>query len=252
MKLQTLTLGLATLVLSACSGGMQAANPTSAAATTTTVTGLPTTPTGTRGTGTTSTTQWYWTQGGQSLLTLDSNYTLSQYAGYSPNSPSNAQINLYFTQSGGGNQGYVKIAYQDTDVYGNSVFHDEEFITLSGTSANYSAWTTVNGQAVFQSFTQDSYGGIIVVIDSKDDADLLSGSVWFKNFDFSGCGNVGPGMPGYCAPQPAVGCWTISLGPYDCQDFLSHGKVVLGSSLYPSSYTRLGSFSGMRYSDVFH
>ena len=77
----------------------------------------------------------------------------------------------------------------------------------------------------------------------------LGGSIWFQNFGQDGA-----------IQGPALMCWDIQIGPFDCRTFLvggtgDNGVVGTTSALYPNNagdqrpaYQRLGRFLGLSQS----
>ncbi len=137
------------------------------------------------------------------------------------------------------------IGQEQTNQYGGEVWvsFEENGRTRSAVLTTYhpqgtgvsdsskNVWFTYGGNQVWHGFFQDVYGAVVVVIDSAmglgdgDPAAVVGGSIWYQNFGYTG------------APQgPLQMCWNISLGPYDCRTFISGGKVVTTSALYPNNY----------------
>ncbi|MCX7674392.1 MAG: hypothetical protein N2Z70_01005 [Bdellovibrionaceae bacterium] len=218
-------------------------------------------------------------------LTPDATDYWSQYPGASvPFQPDNAQVlaeyvvthplnnptdfRVYFDfqdQTGHGRWGgQVVIGYRD-----NGQIYTGRFTTFNPTgkthnqisyknwykglpNSEFNQWFTWQNKKVFHGFFQDAYGAVIVVFDGGlDEGDgqglqMLSGSIWFKNF------RVAP------APQFIGGdgeqCWfLLPPSPYECGTFKGgDGRIQTTSNLYPGDgYKRLGTFSGVPYQRAF-
>jgi hypothetical protein len=141
--------------------------------------------------------------------------------------------------------GQVQIAYDDAGVHYNGYFDSGmgKNSKLEGSNNNgyweaqYNVWSSYQGKNVFSGFFQDEFGSVVLVIDNVNpmaDAQgnqLLSGSVWFKNF-------VQSSVP----QSPYRKCWYISTGPYNCQS----SSVMTKTSPYPSNgYIQLGTFKNL-------
>jgi hypothetical protein len=122
--------------------------------------------------------------------------------------------------------GDVYISYLDNGQYYTGHFNtDEDSNPGSGTvfpnwgHAFYNNWFTWQGKPVFHGFFSDSYGAIMLVVDSVIDqgdgsgASEVAGSIWYKNY---------PNNQAQPNPQN-IPCWYITAGPYDCRTLLVKG-----------------------------
>ena len=227
-------------------------------------------------------------RGGTALLEVDSVAIFEKYTQRPMNRPYNVILNMDVREVGRPTGmpvygGKIRIAYNDTDVSGTAYQMEGTFSSgesLSDLRANplqnnnseyINRWffpSSNPSKEHFQGFFEDAEGGIMVVIDSKDDQGLASGSVYFLNFDFNVC-TTRP--PFYCAPKGNFHCWQASLGPYDCREMLTYGNgapsygwITLGSRIYPGypdtrstrqdgrQYERLGRFDGLDVKKAFN
>lgn len=185
---------------------------------------------------------------------------MQYYAGHSLYAPSNYKITLNLTNDGTNRYyGAVAISYTDAGYQYSGNFETGSGTNpyLAGSNSNYlkqyayNVWFNLNSKTVFSGFFQDTYGGVVVVIDSVTTAAannsdglagsaVLGGSIWYRNFQ------VPPGS----APQgPMRNCWYISQGPYDCRS----SSVMYKNALEPSdTYRKLGTFSGLSMSAAMH
>jgi hypothetical protein len=188
-------------------------------------------------------------------LNITSTATLREFFFQSPvNNPQNIRVGMGVGQEQTNQYGgEVWVAFEDggqTRLAVLTTYHPQG-TGVSDSSKNVWFTDSGSGQQVWHGIFQDVYGAVVVVIDSAmglgdgDPAAVVGGSIWFQNFGYTG------------APQgPNQMCWNISIGPYDCRTFLSGGKVVTTSSLYPTTYgnnsnpprqpyKKLGSFYNM-------
>lgn len=217
------------------------------------VSDVPVTPGGT-GAGTTSCGSS--TSSGNSVcLSVVSFSEFSNYVATHPlNDPSNIRLTVELSDVGSGRYGgTVRIAYTDNGQPFEGVFRAD-----SGTNSNISGsngwngysksefnrWFTYQGRSVFSGFFQDSYGAIVLVIESVlntgdgSGGGYVNGSIWFSNFAQS--------LAPYNNTQRQ--CWFLSNGPYNCQS----ETVMNKSDLYPSNgYRKLGTFTGLMKSAAF-
>ena len=188
--------------------------------------------------------------------------TLADYTGRPLNNPRNAKVGVALTQNGSGVfSGSIDIYYDD-DANGTGQFQTYKGTFTSGGEGGLNTWVTdIGGLPAFKGFFQDIGGGLILVVNSRNDRGQLGGDVYYFNFDLSICDTMAPNMPDYCNPYqgPLLRCWQISLGPYDCRDFLvdEHGvpqsapvfrdnfHVDTTSRKVPARYKHLGSFVGL-------
>lgn len=185
--------------------------------------------------------------------------SLSEFNSYVGTHPLNAPTNFKVTvslQSTGSNGdrygGTVQISYIDTGYQYTGTFTagTGQNVSLDGLKdngtyeADFNRWFSSGGSNKFSGFFQDSYGSIVLVIDSvvnQGDAQggsVVSGSIYYKNFAQS-----------YATQSPYRKCWFIYTGPYACRD----SGVINKSSVYPTDggYRKLGTFSGLNVSQAF-
>lgn len=184
---------------------------------------------------------------------------MNAYVGSTPlNNPTNftLQINLQNVNGSGRYAGQVRLGYTD-----NGIRHEGVFTAPAGYNSNfdsygtardvglaeaqYNYWFTLSGKSVFSGYFQDSFGGLVIVIDNAATVNqgdgqgggTISGQIWYRNFATS-----------YATQGPERKCWFIYAGPYDCRSNI----VTTKSGLYPTdSYRKLGDFSGLLQSEVF-
>lgn len=150
--------------------------------------------------------------------------------------------------------GSVKLSYDDAGSRYEGVFNSgsgvNSHLDYSGSNGLkeyvYNIWFNnqyTSGKTVFTGFFQDTYGGVVLVVDSVvnqgdgQGGSYVSGSLWYRNF-----ANV-------LAPQgPERKCWYITKGPYDCRST----PVIYKNGIYPTdTYRKLGTFSGLLKSKAF-
>lgn len=247
---------------------------------------VPTTPsttgnTGTGGSDTDAARGSGFAAGATTALTVDSAAALTSYVGTHPvNSPKDTRISVKLLDDGSNRySGDVYISYYDNGQYYTGHFTAQDVQNpSSGTNypnwkqTAYNNWFSYSGGTRFHGFFQDSYGAVMLVVDSalnqNDGAGAaeVSGSIWFKNYPNS------QAMPN----NNNIPCWFISMGPYDCRTLLVPGDGEYGiinqtSALYPTQskfYTtkstnpyipeepargwrRLGTFSGLNRAKAF-
>ena len=107
----------------------------------------------------------------------------------------------------------------------------------------------MNGQKVWHGVFDDFYfGALVVVIDGVSDLgdgqgaqDLVSGTVWMKNFAATR------------APHPPTYCWFVSFGPFDCRPWpVGEGMNTFASKDPQGGYVKLGTFSGLSLRAAFN
>jgi hypothetical protein len=186
--------------------------------------------------------------GGTSEFVFDSADLYRQYTQRYINNLSQIsrpRVNLNFDKFGSSYGGTLTIRYE----LGGQTY--EGFFTSGHDSetTKYNIWFTQNGARVWHGFFEDFRGATVVVIDrvvetvdSGTTTRLGSGSVWFKNFDFS----LGLGRGPYY-------CWYIPYGPYDCRAWKAGDVVNTTAALYPDSgYVRLGTFQNINLNKAFN
>ncbi len=207
--------------------------------------------------------RYNWTTGATVDIQVDSLEVLEAYMQRPVNLPVGATVTAKLNvdlkdldaSSGQGFGGTIKVAFEESLASGGLKYNEQKFATgTSLPSLVYNKFVTVPGKNHFQSFAQDRFGGVILVVDQVDDLGLMSGQVYFRNF-----------LPATIQQGPLEYCWMIKRGPYDCRDYLvnrdengdstndEHKKVIdPNSSIYPNRfkdgnafYTKLGSFSLM-------
>lgn len=171
------------------------------------------------------------------------------------NNPTGYRIRISLKNAGENRYaGEIRLSYEDngrtyTGIFtapeGKNAKYESlgENLDVGKYKAHYNYWFHLNGQTVFQGMFQDTYGAVVLVIDSAlnlGDAQgmgQISGSLWFKNFAYS-----------YAPQSTTRNCWFIYMGPYDCRST----TVITKSQLEPSDgYRKLGTFSGVVASQVF-
>lgn len=251
----TLTLAALALLGTGCAKPaqtMDATTPVSAVSTT-----IPSGSTvGTVGT-TTGITGGY---GSTATFTPDSETVFNTFVASHPlDSPSNYQLNVNLADVGGGHYaGTIQIGYTD-----NGVSHVDSFVAGASTNqdfpsmdtsrdvgkyeAEYNTW--FNNSQYFTGFFQDSWGGVILVIDGSgpnlgdgQGSTTVSGSVWFKNFPTT-----------FATQSPYRYCWFIYAGPFDCISQTVAQEPGSKTTTVPSdNYERLGTFTGLVKTSAFN
>ncbi|MBX2986858.1 MAG: hypothetical protein KF802_03085 [Bdellovibrionaceae bacterium] len=147
--------------------------------------------------------------------------------------------------------GSVRIGYTDNNMRYEGVF-------LSGTGVNnkieYNNYNYLKeyqhnfwfqNSSKFTGYFQDSYGAIVLVIDSVSsqgngdglNTTVLGGSIWYRNF------------PASQAPQsPYRKCWHVEGGPFDCRSWAVSTKAGVEPT---DTYRKLGTFSGLSLPQAF-
>jgi hypothetical protein len=188
-----------------------------------------------------------------------------------PNNPTNIRVYVDVANDGEGYAGELKIQFDDNGITRQAVVRSQHpYSNISDASLN--KWFTWNGKNSFHGIYQDAYGAVVLVVDNQlslgdgSGSAILSGSVWFQNFGYTGA-----------SQGPQKMCWEIQIGPYDCRTFLQGGvdakydRAVVDtySSLYPTTktlggdatsgyggnrpnYVKLGTFSGLLRSQAFN
>lgn len=181
--------------------------------------------------------------------------TLSEFAKWPLNNPTNAKVKISLPYKNGNTYGgSLSVSFQDSGYYVSSPFTTGS--TAEDTQFNY--WMTMSGKSVFRAFFEDQgrpfkkiSGGLVLVIDETNDLGdgatdpLASGSVWFLNFEDSS------------ASQTDKRCWFVVKGPYDCRAFLAG----MGAHIYPEmrtlttgyqpGYKKLGTFTNLNLLKAF-
>lgn len=190
---------------------------------------------------------------------------LAQFFFQAPvNNPTNIKFAMSLSNDGGnGYGGEVRISFDDNGQHREAVLSSSHPHYTGVYDASLNVMSTWNGVHAWHGIFQDRYGAVVVVIDgsvSQGDgqaSEMVSGSVWFQNFQSA--------VP----PQgPMKMCWQITAGPYNCSTWLvgsgSSMRVDTYSSLFPTTswpadnvnyarpaYRKLGNFSGLLRSEVF-
>ncbi len=213
-----------------------------------------TTPTTPTGTGTTTTCGSSTTAGNSVCFSPVSFQELGYYVGTHPlNDPSNIQLTVQLSNSGGRYPGTITLSYQDNGQNFAGIFNANTGVNSNISGANgyngynkseFNRWFVYEGRNVFTGFYQDEYGAVVLVIENTLDTGdgsgggFLNGSVWYKNFAQS--------MAQYNDTERH--CWFLSDGPYNCQST----TVMNKSTLYPSNgYRKLGTFTGLSRAAAF-
>ncbi|MAF92928.1 MAG: hypothetical protein VX583_08545 [Bdellovibrionota bacterium] len=89
-------------------------------------------------------------------------------------------------------------------------------------------------------------GAVMIIIrglnkdgESLDDSGY-SGSVYFKNYGFT-----------YAVKPTYTRCWEISVGPYDCRDFVVNDAIRPDLDNTPNDFTKLGEFYNLSIDEAF-
>ncbi|OQW53680.1 MAG: hypothetical protein A4S09_07185 [Proteobacteria bacterium SG_bin7] len=200
-------------------------------------------------------------------LNVVSASTLSDFAKWPLNNPTNVKVKISLNDLGAPSSGAATryggslgISFEDSGYYASSPF------TTGGSQSDamYNYWMVKSGKSVFRAFFEDQgrpfkkvSGGLVLVIDESNDLGdgatdpLASGSIWFLNFEDSG------------APQTDKRCWFVSLGPYDCRAFLDgNGSINMGTRIFPEmrtlttgfqpGYKKLGTFTNLNLLKAFN
>lgn len=89
-------------------------------------------------------------------------------------------------------------------------------------------------------WSQDAKAGaVMIIIDSFEEDDGWSGSVWFHNYDFA-----------YSVKPTYTRCWDIEIGPYSCTDFVVSGDVRPDLDITPNTFTKLGEFYNLSKDEI--
>lgn len=191
--------------------------------------------------------------GAEAPLTLVSVDRLAQFANHPINQAQNVKINVNLDKfSNNRYGGYVTIAYTNNGIRQAPRFGTGGPYAVGSTDdVKYNLWFTKDGVRAFHAFFEDSLGAVVLVVDhtvnfgdGNGNLDVVGGSVWFKNFEFS------------YAPKPTR-CWFIEAGPYDCRTFKvgnHNAEVSTTSSIYPNNgeYKKLGTFENMSKQKAFN
>jgi len=161
------------------------------------------------------------------------------------NNPQNIKVNLNMVKTSGGTfGGTATISYTE-----NGGLYTGYFTAGSSPEATkYNRTFSIGGKTVWHGIFEDFMGGIVVVIDDIVDLgdgagtqDLVSGSVWFKNFGLT------------YAPHPPTYCWFPYAGPYDCRPWPSGNGVNTYAAAEPAGgYVKLGTFTGLSVKKAFN
>jgi len=139
--------------------------------------------------------------------------------------------------------GIIRLTFAENDSAGTLRYKEFRFEASYKTTAipgashsvaeknRFNGWTS---STVFKAYTQDNYGSLLIVVDSKDDSGLLGGRLYFHNYRFPPDGAPVPPI----GPEYADACWLIQTGIYDCRDYLVPYQddmvMMMTSSLYPN------------------
>jgi hypothetical protein len=196
-----------------------------------------------------------WTYGSTAAFKPASMEIFNTYVGTHPiNNPTNIKLNVNVLDVGGGHfGGQVKLAYDDAGQH-----FEGYFVAGTGTNQSFESYGTnkdvglyhaqyntwFNNGKNFSGYFQDSYGAIVLVVDSVmnqgdgQGSSIVGGSIWFKNFTKQM--NI---------QGPQRYCWFIYTGPYVCRST----TVMDKSNPFPSDgYRLLGTFSGLSKSKAFN
>jgi hypothetical protein len=211
-----------------------------------------------------------WQYGATSELKV-TNQSMSFYAAYAVNNPTDVKINVNlerFNPASGTNRysygGVVSISFRD-----RGKLYEDQFTSLIygpglvGTNEEnnkYNVWINKNGKVAWHGFFQDRKGSIVLVFDDSNDLGdgqgptTVSGSVWVMNFGLT------------YAPVSPTSCWFVSVGPYDCRTWKSGSGVNTDKDIYPYlenssssadkpkavGYRKVGDFYDMDFKKAFN
>jgi hypothetical protein len=160
-----------------------------------------------------------------------------------PNNPQNVQVNIDLTRTSDA----IIISYQENGVTKEAAFgSNHPYASVS--SSLSSGWFTHSGKPWWKGFFQDTYGAIVVVIDSTvntgdgSPAQFVGGRIYYQNFN-----QYWPNNP-FQGSQKM--CWEITYGPYDCRTFLVGDSINMSSSQYPNNAGPIPSESGRYYQEL--
>lgn len=197
-----------------------------------------------------------WAYGATVDFVPDNLTIFNTYVGARPlNNPTNVKLNVNLVDVGGSHfAGAIKIAYDDAGKRYEGYFFagpgvnsnsDPFYGTAKDVGLLYTEYNTwFNGGKNFSGFFQDSLGAVVLVIDNVvnqgdgQGTSLVSGSIWFKNFQKE-----------FPAQANQRYCWFMYIGPYVCRS----QTVMDKTSPYPSDgYRRLGTFSQLSRAKAFN
>lgn len=163
-----------------------------------------------------------------------------------PNSPTNVKINIDLSRK----KDSVIISYLDNGKLVQAKLGVQHPYNTNVSNSKYNGWVSHSGQPVWKGFFQDNWGAIVIVLDEQfggqgdgQPGEILSGSVWFQNFNLDWPNNPTQGSEAMC--------WDITTGNHDCRSFLVSNKVDMDSTLHPTTkgkdievfYEKLGDFA---------
>ncbi|PIU01246.1 MAG: hypothetical protein COT74_01710 [Bdellovibrionales bacterium CG10_big_fil_rev_8_21_14_0_10_45_34] len=199
--------------------------------------------------------------GGEAVLQIDSITSFSEYAGRPLYNPKDVKVRVNLQNLGSwyGQDVYggeLAISYNDLGPGGRDQYYEGRF--YSGTDLNENSHKRF-AHGMFRGFFEDSLGAALIVIEETDDLGLMSGSVYYKNWNLAVCNSM-PFFYPECNDKSQAKCWNILRGPYDCRTFVaqnSDGKWVVDidkvtSSVPSDGYKRIGRFEGLNFAKAFN
>ncbi len=176
-------------------------------------------------------------------LRISSNSRLADYIQDAVNAPSDVILTVSLEANNDGRYGgEIEITFTDSGIEHRGVF------TTNGDYPGDNKWVKVTKKKkMFQSILEDEFGAIAFIIEKTENlgdgitSDKVSGSVWYKNHGTTNAPTNPTDTP----------CWEIEMGPYDCRASFSgnplepHAKNDHDSSVDPTEYKKLGTFSGL-------
>ncbi len=185
--------------------------------------------------------------GSTAPVTIDSSSVMNQFHRNILNDPQNINLNLNMVKTSGGTfGGTATITYTDGPYLYTTYF-------TAGNSAEatqYNRTFSYDGKTVWHAVFEDFAGGLVIVIDEIVDLgdgqgaqDLVSGTIWFKNF------------PPVTGPHPPTYCWFVyhKAGVYDCRPWPSGKGMNTYADKNPGAgYVKLGSFSDLSIKKAFN
>ena len=131
------------------------------------------------------------------------------------------------------NPGHLDYTWQGVRFNKMYTKNGQEFLVAFFEEPDFYDWS------VFDWNPNGRAGAIMLMITDLDDSGF-SGSVWFKNYSYT-----------YAVKPTYTRCWEISIGPYDCRDFVVNDKIRPDLDNTPNTYQKLGEFYNLDVSQAF-